>query len=138
MDEANSLLEQILQEYVSFHAAMKEKSSQQPSRVKEELTKYDTALCQYFGVSREPPVQKVCCHGQDILILIIYNQDIQGFDPVDHVYAIDQDIQYIKMCNHQTALNASKLLSLINFLNHNIIIIIHSMYKLMCIININF
>lgn len=62
MDEANSLLEQILQGYVSFHAAMKEKSSQQPSRVKEELTKYDTALCQYFGVSREPPVQKVCYH----------------------------------------------------------------------------
>lgn len=60
MEEANCSLEQILQGYVSFHATMKEKSSLHPSNVKEELLKYDTALCQYFGVSREPPVQKVC------------------------------------------------------------------------------
>lgn len=64
MDEANSLLEQILQGYISFHATMKEKSSQHPENVKEELLRYDTALCQYFGVSRDPPVQKVCHHAQ--------------------------------------------------------------------------
>ena len=60
MNEANSLLEQILQGYISFHATMKDKSLQHPSDVKEELLKYDTALTQYFGVSRDPPVQKVC------------------------------------------------------------------------------
>ena len=59
MNEANSLLEQILQGYVNFHTTMKEKSVQHPLAVKEELSKYDTALCQYFGVSRDPPVQKV-------------------------------------------------------------------------------
>ena len=59
MNEANSLLEQILQGYVRFHATMKDKSLQHPSDVKEELSKYDTALCQYLGVSRDPPVQKV-------------------------------------------------------------------------------
>ena len=61
MNEANSLLEQILQGYVHFHSTMKDKSLQHPSDVKEELSKYDTALCQYLGVSRDPPVQKV--HG---------------------------------------------------------------------------
>ena len=60
MNEANSLLEQILQGYVGFHSTMKERSLQHPSDIKEELLQYDTTLCQYFGVGREPPVQKVC------------------------------------------------------------------------------
>lgn len=60
MNEANNLLEQILQGYVSFHAMMKEKSLQHPPRVKGELAKYGNCLCQYLGVSRDPPVQKVC------------------------------------------------------------------------------
>ena len=60
MDEANNLLQQILQGYVDFHTMMKEKSSLHPSSVQEELLNYDATLCQYFGVSRDPPVQKVC------------------------------------------------------------------------------
>ena len=68
MSEANGLLDQILQGYVSFHAMMKEKSSLHPSNVKEELIKYDTTLCQYFGVSRDPPVHKVCCCTDELLL----------------------------------------------------------------------
>lgn len=59
MDEANNLLEQIVQGYVDFHTMMKEKSSLHPSNVQEELVNYDATLCQYLGVSRDPPVQKV-------------------------------------------------------------------------------
>ena len=59
MDEANNLLEQIVQGYVDFHTTMKEKSSLHPSNVQEELVNYDATLCQYLGVSRDPPVQKV-------------------------------------------------------------------------------
>ena len=59
MTEATKLLEQILEGYVSFHAELKEKASCHPSMVDEELMKYDSRLCQYFGVSRDPPIHKV-------------------------------------------------------------------------------
>ncbi|XP_065918030.1 coiled-coil domain-containing protein 180-like isoform X2 [Dysidea avara] len=56
--EATKLLEQILEGYVSFHAELKEKASCHPSMVDEELMRYDGGLCQYFGVSRDPPIQQ--------------------------------------------------------------------------------
>jgi len=59
MIEATKLLEQVLEGYVSFHAELREKTSCHPSMVDEALMKYDSGLCQYFGVSRDPPIQKV-------------------------------------------------------------------------------
>ncbi|XP_065918024.1 uncharacterized protein [Dysidea avara] len=58
LSEATKLLEQVLEGYVSFHAELQEKASCHPSMVDEELMRYDGGLCQYFGVSRDPPIQK--------------------------------------------------------------------------------